>query len=269
MEPGGSGAPWIDHLIADDRVVPKASRIHYREHIVALPNCYLVNDSRREPAGPAPPRASVGLPERGFVFCSFNQNAKITPEVFALWMGLLREVDASVLWLLQDNALATHNLRASAQRVGVDPQRLVFAPRVPLAEHLARHGCADLFLDTLPYNAHTGACDALWAGLPVLTRVGDNFAGRVGASVLHAAGLPKLVVHSAAEYTALALELALDPARLAALKARLVAGRDRCALFDTPRYARDLEAAFTAMLTFQRPCALDLERSTLARPASP
>lgn len=246
--PGSSGAPWIDHLIADARVVPEASRMHFREHVVALPNCYLANDSRREPAGPAPTRASVGLPEHGFVFCSFNQNAKITPAVFALWMRLLREVDGSVLWLLQDNPLATHNLRATAQREGVDPQRLVFAPRISLADHLARHGCADLFLDTLPYNAHTGACDALWAGLPVLTRVGETFAGRVGASVEHAAGLQELVVHSAAECISLALDLARNPTRLAALKARLVAERDHCALFDTARYTRDLEAAFTVML---------------------
>ena len=246
--PGSSGAGFIDHLIADAQVVPKGHEQHYSEHVLRLPHSYLANDSKRAPAGPAPPRASVGLPERGFVFCSFNQNAKIAPAVFALWMELLRNVEGSVLWLLHDNPLATQNLRAAAGQAGIDPQRLVFAPRVPIAEHLARHGCADLFLDTLPYNAHTSACDALWAGLPVLTRVGETFAGRVGASVLHAVGLPELVVHSVTDYKALTLALAHDPARLAALKSRLVAARSTCALFDTSRYARDLEAAYDAMV---------------------
>ena len=246
--PGSGGADYIDHLIADSHVVPLGHERHYAEAVVRLPNSYLANDSKRAPAGTAPMRASVGLPEQGFVFCSFNQNAKIAPDIFALWMGLLREVDASVLWLLQDNPLATRNLRQAAERAGIDPQRLVFAPRMTIAEHLARHGCADLFLDTLPYNAHTSACDALWAGLPVLTRIGESFAGRVGASVLHAAGLPELVVRSAADYRSLALALARDPARLADLKRRLVAGRSTCALFDTTRYARDLEAAFAAMV---------------------
>lgn len=246
--PGTGGAGFIDHLIADEHVAPNGHEAHYSEHVVRLFGSYLANDSRRAVTGPAPTRASVGLPERGFVFCSFNQNAKITPAVFGLWMELLREVEGSVLWLLQDNPLAATKLRAAAERAGIEPQRIVFAARVPIDAHLARHACADLFLDTLPYNAHTSACDALWAGLPVLTRVGDTFAGRVGASVLHAAGLHELVVHSAAEYTASALELARNPARLATLKARLVGGRDHCALFDTARYTRGLEAAFMAML---------------------
>ena len=246
--PGSSGAAFIDHLIADDRVVPPPSRAHYSEHVVALPHSYLANDAWRAAAGPPPSRVSVGLPEPGFVFCAFNPTAKITPAVFGLWMALLRELDASVLWLLQDNPLATRNLRAAAERAGIDPARLVFAPRVAPAEHLARHGCADLYLDTLPYNAHTSACDALWAGLPVLTRVGHTFAGRVGSSLLHAVGLPELVVGTERAYVALALHLARHPAELHALEARLVAGRSTCALFDTRRYARDLEQAFESML---------------------
>ncbi|MEO6407407.1 MAG: hypothetical protein ABIO45_01470, partial [Burkholderiaceae bacterium] len=246
--PGTSGAGFIDHLIADAHVVPPGHEAHYSERVVRLPDSYFANDDRRAPAGPAPSRASVGLPYSGVVFCAFNQNAKITPEVFALWLALLRDVDASVLWLLHDNPLATANLRAAAQRGGVDPARLVFAPRVAPAEHLARHACADLYLDTLPYNGHTSICDSLWAGLPALTRVGATFAGRVGASLLYAAGLPELVVGSAAAYASLASALARDPARLADLKRRLVAGRATCALFDTTRYARDLELAFTAML---------------------
>ncbi|MEO7152808.1 MAG: tetratricopeptide repeat protein [Burkholderiaceae bacterium] len=254
--PGSSGAAHIDHLIADAQVVPKGHEAHYSEHVVRLPHSYYANDDGRAPAGPAPSRASVGLPERGVVFCAFNQNAKITPAVFALWMGLLREIDASVLWLLQDNPLASANLRAAAQRDGIDPTRLVFAPRVAPAEHLARHGCADLYLDTLPYNGHTSACDALWADLPVLTRVGATFAGRVGASLLHAAGLPELVTHSALGYADLARRLAREPALLAGYRERLRAGRTRCALFDTARYARDLEAAYAAMLDPPPPASL-------------
>lgn len=250
--PGTTGASFIDGLIADAIVVPQRQRVHYSERIVAMPHSYLVNDSRRPLPGPAPSRAALGLPEAGFVFCCFNQNSKIAPPVFQRWMRLLREVKASVLWLLQDNPLATRNLRDAAQRSGVDPTRLVFAPRVSLPEHLARHGCADLFLDTLPYNAHTSACDALWAGLPVLSCIGDTFVGRVGASLLHAVGLPELAVGSADEYEALALRLVREPALLAGFRQRLVANRSICPLFDTARYARDLEAAFVELVEHQR-----------------
>ena len=246
--PGSMGADFIDAVVADGHVIPPGQRFYFSERVLVMPHSYFVNDARRALPGPAPSRASVGLPAHGFVFCGFNQNAKIGPAVFALWMGLLREVDGSVLWLLQDNPLASMNLRTAAQAHGIAADRLVFAPRRPLPEHLARHACADLFLDTLPYNAHTSACDALWAGLPVLTRRGDSFAGRVGASLLHAAGLPELVVDSEAEYTALALLLAREPSRLSDLRARLLRGRSTCALFDTAGYARDLESALVSML---------------------
>jgi predicted O-linked N-acetylglucosamine transferase (SPINDLY family) len=181
------------------------------------------------------------------VFCSFNNNWKITPEVFGVWMRLLGEVEGSVLWLLRDNEGAEKNLRKEAQRHGIDPARLVFADRALPADHLARHRLADLFLDTLPCNAHTTASDALWAGLPVLTCLGESFAGRVAASLNHAAGMADMVAANLDAYHALALKLAREPATLAAAKSRLAQNRDTCALFDTVRFARHIEAAYMTM----------------------
>jgi predicted O-linked N-acetylglucosamine transferase (SPINDLY family) len=181
------------------------------------------------------------------VFCSFNNNWKITPEVFDVWMRLLREVDGSVLWLLRDNEGAERNLRKEAQQRGIDPVRLVFADRALPADHLARHRLADLFLDTLPCNAHTTASDALWAGLPVLTCLGESFAGRVAASLNHAAGIGDMVAANLHEYHALALKLAREPSTLAAVKSQLTQNRDTCALFDTARFARHIEAAYMTM----------------------
>jgi protein O-GlcNAc transferase len=181
------------------------------------------------------------------VFCCFNQPFKITPTVFELWMRLLRALPASVLWLLEDNAAVVANLRREGAMRGIAPERLVFAPRLPPAEHLARHRVADLFLDTLPYNAHTTASDALWAGLPVLTCLGHSFPGRVAASLLHAVGLPELVTRDSAEYYARALELAMNRDALRALRSRLAANRAHCALFDTERFCRHLEDAYTTM----------------------
>jgi predicted O-linked N-acetylglucosamine transferase (SPINDLY family) len=187
------------------------------------------------------------LPESGVVFCSFNANYKITPDIFDVWMDLLREVPGSVLWLLEGHPAAVANLRREAAARGVLAERLVFAPKLPTPEHLARHALADLFLDTLPYGAHTTASDALWAGLPILTCVGDTFAGRVGASILRAAGLPELAVASLADYRRLALRLATRPDELTELRSRLKRNRLSCALFDSPRFTRNLEALYTAM----------------------
>lgn len=245
--PGTLGSPYMDYLIADRRVIPREHFAHYSEKVVHLPHCYQPNGSGRERAASAPTRAQASLPERGFVFCSFNGSYKITPEVFDVWMRLLRALPQSVLWLLDDNEAATRNLRRAAAARHVEPQRLVFAPRAPLAFHLARYPLADLFLDTLPCNAHTTASDALWAGVPLLTCLGSTFAGRVAASVLEAAGLPELVTENLDEYEALALCLATDPERLGTLRARLVAGRHGCRLFDVERYRRGLEAAYTLM----------------------
>jgi len=245
--PGTLGAPYIDYIVADTVVIPEEDRKDYAEQVAYLPDSYQVNDRRRRIAEVTPTRGQAGLPERGVVFCSFNNNCKITPEVFAVWMRLLQAVEGSVLWLLEGNAVALSNLRREAQARGVSAKRLVFAPRVDLAEHLARHRLADLFLDTLPYNAHTTTSDALWAGLPVVTCLGAAFAGRVAGSLLRAAGLPELVTTSLAEYEALSLRLARKPEALAAMKAKLVRNRDTCALFDSERFRRHLEAAYATM----------------------
>jgi predicted O-linked N-acetylglucosamine transferase (SPINDLY family) len=195
-----------------------------------------------------PSRTRAGLPEHGFVFASFNNSYKFSPLSFDIWMRLLRAVDGSVLWLSQPNPAATRNLRREAEARGVDPARLIFALRLPAPEdHLARLGLADLFLDTLPYNAHTTAMDALWAGLPVLTSMGDSFASRVAASQLHAAGLPELVADSLEAYEEKALILARDPGAIATLKAKLASNRGHCALFDTERFTRNLERAYHTM----------------------
>jgi protein O-GlcNAc transferase len=244
--PGTMGVDWVDYLIADPIVVPEEHRPWYTERIAYLPDTYQCNDSKRRVADRMPTRIEAGLPS-GFVFACFNNNHKITPEVFAVWMRLLRAVDGSVLWLLKDNDAVAVNLRREAAAHGVAPERLVFAARTDPASHLARQALADLFLDTLPYNAHTTASDALWVGLPILTLAGATFAGRVAASLLHAAGLPAMVTHSVDAYEALALKLAREPATLAAIKAKLRANRDNCALFDTVRITRNLEALYTKM----------------------
>jgi predicted O-linked N-acetylglucosamine transferase (SPINDLY family) len=186
-------------------------------------------------------------PGGGFVFCCFNNSYKIGPEMFARWMRIVSGTPGSVLWLIDDNAAATENLRGAAAAHGLDPARLIFAPRLALPRHLARHRLADLFLDTLPYNAHTTASDALWAGLPLLTCRGTAFAGRVAASLLEAVGLPELITETPEDYETTALELARTPDRLARLRQELCANRRVMPLFDTLRFTRDLEAAFTAM----------------------
>jgi protein O-GlcNAc transferase len=245
--PGSMGLPQIDYLVADPIVLPPAECPHYSEQVVYLPDCYQVNDERRAIAAAQPARAAAGLPEGALVFCCFNQPFKITPPVFDLWMRLLQEVPASVLWLLEDNSAVVANLRREAATRGIAPERLRFAPRLPPAEHLVRHRLADLFLDTLPYNAHTTASDALWAGLPVLTCAGQSFPGRVAASLVQASGIPELVARDREDYLARALELAAKPERLRELRERLAANRAHCALFDTERFCRHLEDAYTTM----------------------
>ena len=245
--PGTLGADYIDYLVADRTLVGVADRGFYREKIVRLPHSYQANDSKRKISDRLFTRAQMGLPERGFVFCCFNNNYKILPATFDAWMRILKAVDGSVLWLLQDDARTAGHLRREAQARGVDGARLVFAQRLPLDEHLARHRLADLFLDTWPYNAHTTASDALWAGLPVLTLKGKSFASRVAASLLHAVNLPELITGSPQAYETAAMALAQDPARLAALRAKLEQGRNTAPLFDGKRMARHLEAAYEAL----------------------
>lgn len=242
--PGTMGAEYIDYLIADRTLVPENSQRHYSEKIVYLPNSYQVNDSKRAIAERAFTRAELDLPASGFIYCCFNNTYKITPEVFSSWMRILSQVEGSVLWLLEDNPVAPSNLRREAQLRGINPERLIFAKRMGTAEHLARQRLADLFIDTLPYNAHTTASDALWAGLPVLTCAGEAFAGRVAASLLDAARLPELIAATPAHYESVAIELARSPEQLAAFKRRLSENRLSCPLFDTPLFTRHIEAAY-------------------------
>ena len=247
--PGTMGADYIDYIIADKTLIPAAQQRHYSEKIAYLPHSYMPHDDAgRAISDRALTRAEFGLPETGFVFCCFNNAYKLTPHFFAARMKLLKAVPGSVLWLTRDNASAVDNLRKEATAAGVDPDRLVFADRLPsMADHLARHRLADLFLDTLPYNAHTTASDALWAGLPVLTQIGETFAGRVAASLLTALGLPELIAERPEQFESMAVELATEPAKLAAIKAKLAQNRLTTPLFDTELYTKHLEGAYAAM----------------------
>ena len=238
----------MDYLIADRALIPEESQQHYSEKIVYLPNSYQVNDTRRTMADKVYSREELGLPKSGFVFCCFNNNFKITPITFDGWMRILKRVDGSVLWLFEDNPAAASNLRKEAQNRGVNPERVTFAQRMPLPEHLARHRAADLFIDTLPFNAHTTASDALWAGLPVLTCTGEAFASRVAASLLSAIDLPELITTTQEDYEALAIELATNPDRLKAIRQKLQDNRLTTPLFDTELFTRHIEEAYTKML---------------------
>ncbi len=245
--PGTLGAPYFDYILADAAVIPPGADVHYSEQVARLPWSYQVNDGQRQIAATTMTRSAAGLPDHGFVFCCFNSSYKIMPEVFAVWMRLLQQVQDSVLWLLEGTADSAANLRREAEARGVAAHRLVFAPRLPLPEHLARHRLADLFVDTLPCNAHTTASDALWAGLPVLTCTGATFAGRVAGSLLRAIGMPELVTPSLPAYEALARELAQSPEAMAASKAKLMQHRDTWPLYDSTRFARDIERAYDVM----------------------
>ncbi|HEV7820774.1 MAG TPA: hypothetical protein VGO84_06295, partial [Burkholderiales bacterium] len=227
--------------------VPAGHRTHYSEQMVYLPHAYQANDRKRRIAERTPTRADCGLPQEGFVFACFNNTHKIGPEMFDIWMRLIRDVPGSVLWLFEDNPIAAQNLRSEAVARGVAAERLVFAPRMMPPEHLARTRLADLFLDTLPYNAHTTASDALWMGLPLVTCPGNTFPSRVAASLLSAIGMPELVTASLAEYEELARSLACARERLAAIKAKLIRNRDSEPMFDTARFTRYLESAYTTM----------------------
>jgi predicted O-linked N-acetylglucosamine transferase (SPINDLY family) len=245
--PGTMGAEYMDYLIGDRTVIPPEQRVHYDEKIIYLPHSYLPHDSTRVIAEPGRTRAEWGLPAKGFVFCSFNSSYKIMPDVFDGWMRILGRVPGSVLWLSRHNPVVTGNLQREAARRSIDEKRLIFADRVPsMADHLARHRAADLFLDTLPYNAHTTAIDALWAGLPVLTRVGESFAGRVAASLLQSIGLPELITTAPEQYEELAVQLAENPQRLLQVRQRLENNRLTTPLFDTRSFTRDLERAYRA-----------------------
>ena len=249
--PGTLGADYIDYIVADALVVPPDAERFYTEKIVRLPDCFLPSDTAGRALPAPPPRAEAGLPETGFVFCAFNSSYKIAPEMFDVWMRLLRAVDGSVLWLSIGGEKARSNLRAEARARQVSSERLVFADRVEARErHLARLALADLFLDTLPYNAHSTASDMLWAGVPVLTCMGRSFAARVAGSMLTAIGAEEPIAHDLGGYQALALDLARSPERLAAVRAKLTRNRATSPLFDTARLCRHLESAYETMWDF-------------------
>lgn len=245
--PGTLGAAFVDYVIADRIVVPEVAHAQLTEHVVRLPDTFQANDDRRVIATRSPSRAEAGLPDGAFVFCAFGNSYKLSPALFDVWMRLLGRVEASVLWLLGGPPALTTNLRAEAARRGIDGRRLVFASRMPYADHLARYRCADLFLDTFPFNGGATVSDALWAGLPVVSVSGEALASRMAASVLHAAGTGELAAASLADYESRALALATDPPRLAATRAALAQQRATCPLFDTARFCRHLESAYATM----------------------
>ena len=245
--PATMGANYIDYIIGDLWVIPEEQLQFYAEKVICLPNTFQANDSERKISNLSPSRAAAGLPENAFVFCAFNNSYKITPYVFDIWMRLLQRVSGSVLWLLADNPTVEGNLRKEAEGRGVDAARLIFAPRIPYADYLARYRLADLCLDTLPFNAGTTASDALWAGLPLVTCAGEGFASRMAASLLRAIGLPELVTDSVVDYEALAAKLAGDPDLMASIRMKLALNRLSQPLFDTALFTRQLEAAYVAV----------------------
>ena len=251
--PGTMGVDYFDYILADRHIIPPGQQQFYNEKVAYLPDTYLPTDNSVQISPRTPSRSECGLPETGVVFCSFSHDYKISPPVFDVWMRLLAQVPGSVLWLMSRGELAQRNLRQEAQARGVDPTRLVFADRVPLVEdHLARYRQADVFLDTHPYNAHTTAADALMAGLPVVSYMGNSFPSRVAGSLLHAIGMPELATHSLADYEALALQLAQEPTLLADCKAKLVNNQAHFSLFDTQGFCFNLEAAYIAMWRAQQ-----------------
>jgi predicted O-linked N-acetylglucosamine transferase (SPINDLY family) len=241
------GAEYIDYLIADKTLIPEESQKFYTEKIAYMPHSYQVNDRSRVISDRVFTKQEVGLPEEGFVFACFNSNYKITPNVFDVWVRILQSVEGSVLWLFEENKTAAVNLRKEAQKRGLAPERLVFAPKLELSEHLARHKLADLFIDTLPCNAHTTASDALWAGLPVLTCMGESFASRVAASLLNAIEMPELITSSLEEYEELAIALGNDNQRVLALKQKLELNKLTTPLFDSSLFTKDIENLYVKM----------------------
>jgi predicted O-linked N-acetylglucosamine transferase (SPINDLY family) len=245
--PGTLGADFMDYIVADEFVIPRAAAVHYAERVAYLPECFQGNDGRREVPAEPPSRGSCGLPERGVVYCCFNNSYKINPQIFEVWCRVLGQVPGSVLWLLGEGEEAGENLRREGLARGIAQPRIVLAGRLPYAQHLRRLALADLFLDTLPFNAGTTASDALWAGVPVLTCAGEAYAARMAGSLLHTMGLDELITGSLSEYEQRAVQLGSEPERLAGLKARVCAQRSAGVLFDTPRFTRHLEAAYLTM----------------------
>jgi len=245
--PGTIGSDSHDYIVADKTIIPHEYQRFYNEKIIYLPNCYQPNDPTKKIAKIHTSRSDFGLPDNCFVFCCFNNSFKILPDIFQLWMDILKGVENSVLWLLVDNPMISQNLKIEALRHGVLENRLVFAQRVPLEIHLARHQFANLFLDTFPYNAHTTASDALWADLPVLTYSGKSFPSRVAASLLNSLGLNELITSSPEEYKYTAIDLALNPDKLSLIKNKLISNKTSFPLFNTRSYTRHFEIALQSI----------------------
>ena len=234
----------MDYIVADRYIIPLENQEYFNEKILYLPNTYMPTDNGRELSERHMTRRDMGLPEDAFVFCCFNNNYKITSSEFDIWMRLLNKVEGSVLWLRQSNQWSELNVKQEAQRRQVDPERVVFAGRVPMAEHLARQRLADLFIDTFSFNAHTTAAEALWAGLPVVTKTGKGFAARVGGSLLNSVGLPELITKNEHDYEILILELATNPSKLSKIRKKLAANLPKQALFDTEQYTKHIEDGY-------------------------
>jgi hypothetical protein len=245
--PGTTGAQYMDYIIADNIVIPENNRNFFSEKIVYLPNSYQANDSKKNISEKKFTRSEIGLPKTGFVFCCFNSNVKITPVIFNLWMKILKKVNGSTLWLLEEDTVANNNLKKEAIDKGVSSDRIIFSKKIDMKEHLSRIAIADLFLDTFPYNAHTTASDSLWAGVPILTYQGQSFQSRVAASLLNAIDAKELIVNSLTEYESLAVELALNPSKLKAIKEKIQKNRLTKPLFNTFLYAGHLEKAYKKM----------------------
>lgn len=259
--PGTMGSEFIDYIIADKFLIPDDSKDFYTEKIISLPNSYQPNDRKRIISENQPSKTEFGLPEHGFIFCCFCNNYKILPATFDGWMRILKAVDKSVLWLFEDNAGASANLKHAAQLRGVDPNRLIFAKSLPQPDHLARYSLADLFLDTFPYNAHTTASDALWAGLPLLTLKGQSFASRVASSLLSAVGLEELITTSQLDYENLAINLGKNPQKVVTLKTTLAENRLTAPLFDSSLFTKNIESSYRTI--FDRHCANEHARDVL------
>jgi predicted O-linked N-acetylglucosamine transferase (SPINDLY family) len=245
---GTMGAKYYDYLVADETLIPEKNQQYYSEYIAYLPNSFMANDTKNKVSKRVFTRAENGLPINGFVFCCFNNNYKITPTTFTGWMRILSQVDGSVLWLPKVNSTIVNNLNKEAKKNGIDENRLIFAPRLAYKEdHLNRIKQADLFIDTLPYNAHTTTSDALRMGLPVLTCIGNSFASRVAASLLNAVNLPELITSTQEQYESVAIELATDAEKLKIIKDKLASNLATAPLYDTPLFTRHLESAYLTM----------------------
>lgn len=244
--PGTTGSPDVDYIVADKTIIPREQEKWFSEKIVYMPDCYQVNDRQRYVDERMNSRVTFGLPANAFVYCCFNESRKVDRALFQVWMRILSRVPNSVLWFLKANAVVTKNLREEALAAGIDPARLIFAPRLPAEQHLARYVQADLFLDTLFYNAHTTASDAIWGGCPLVTVLGKTFPARVAASILRAAGLPELVTSTLQEYEDLAIRIGLDQDFARSLRKKAEAAR-AAPIFDSPRFTRHLEWAFDRM----------------------